>query len=172
MIKPSDKLIKFLAVEEGFRDTAYKPFEWDRWTVGHGFTFIRGVPVVEGQTITEKESLKVLEYEVELLYRRLKVLNAVHENTTEQQLDAVLSLIYNVGIKAFTSSETGELFSRGKDIGFKFPLWCKGNGIPIKGLWERRLRELEIYEVGEYRLDHSVNTKYSRKYPFKGVNRV
>lgn len=153
--KASKEIIEFIANEEGFRDTAYKPYDWDRWTVGHGFTYIKGVPVKESDTITLEESLKVLEDEVHIMLQRLNALNMIPENCTQNQLDAVLSLCFNIGVDAFYGSETGKLFKEGKDISHKFPLWCKSGGIKIEGLRKRRLREQKIYDREIYTLDWS-----------------
>lgn len=149
-MQPSNKLIDFVANIEGFRPNSYKPLPTDRWTVGYGFTLIKGIPVKEGDSITQSEAKIELQ---RLLVQVAKVISLIKLPTTvtQQQFDAVCSLCYNIGTGAFMKSDTGKLFYAGKNISDKFALYDRSGGIVIGGLYKRRIAEKKIYDSGEYK---------------------
>ncbi len=149
MMKHSRKLLDFVCKKEGFKAEAYKPLAKDKWTVGHGLTYIFGRVVNEKDKITEHASRE----EVNRFLDKIDIsLNKkpIPTSVTQQEYDAVVSLVYNVGFTAFSTSETAKLFYEGKSISHKFPLWNKFNGEINLGLTNRRQKEKELYEKGTY----------------------
>lgn len=142
----SQELIEFLKREEGFRSIAYQPLPGDRWTVGYGFTFVKGAPVTKGQKITKQEADAEIERLVTKLSQQMKGLDSL----SQQQFDALVSLAFNVGLDALMKSKTWALARQGKDISNRFILWNKFKGSENKGLTFRRLREKKIYLEGVY----------------------
>ncbi len=139
----SQKGIDLIKEFEKMKSVAYKPTPYDRWTVGYGVTFYsNGAAVKEGDTLTQEQAEELLEYHLNDI---LKKLGAIPKNVTQNQLDAVVSLVYNIGVTAFLTSETGKLFKQGKDISHKFDKWIYQNGSQLKGLVRRRKAEKELY---------------------------
>ena len=147
-MKPSEKLVSFIAREEGFRGNAYRPLPTDRWTVGFGFTYINGTPVKEGDTIEVSKARNELRQLLTNIGNALS--KKLPDSVTQQEFDAVVSLAYNIGITAFISSTTGTLFYLGDDISNRFALYNRSGGKVIQGLVNRRNAEREIYVNGDY----------------------
>lgn len=166
-LTPSEQLALFIENEEGFKDKAYRNFPEEPWTVGHGLTRINGVPVKEGDTITPEESRKQLRNHLAVTANMMQLKNRIPDNVTQQQFDALLSLAYNTGHDKVLPSDTAREFFEGKDIGHKIPQWKLVEGKPVEGLWQRRLRELDIYNNGNYRMDWTHSPEYAIKYPFR-----
>ena len=140
------KGIALIKSYEKLKRTAYKPTPYDRWTVGYGSTFYKnGEPVKEGDYITEAEAEDLLMYK---LNQMLKQLGTLPKNITQNQLDAVMSLVYNIGVTAFLTSDTGKLFKQGHDISHKFEKWIYQNQTQLKGLIRRRADEKALYLEG------------------------
>jgi len=148
-MKHSQKIRDFIASVEGFRGTAYKPLANDKWTVGYGFTTLYGVPVKEGDTITQDKALLFLDSLLTNLDSSLNI-RKIPDKVTQNQYDAVVSLVYNIGYGNFINSNTGKLFYGGSSISDKFPQWSMSGGIKIQGLLNRRNKEKKIYDTGNY----------------------
>jgi lysozyme len=68
---------------------------------------------------------------------------------TQNQYDALCSLIYNIGREAFKNSTLLKLLNVGKspkDIGPQFDRWNKGGGRVLAGLVKRRAVERDLFE--------------------------
>lgn len=127
---------------EGFSSQAYK-CPAGVWTVGYGHT---GRDVYEGVTITEKEASLLLEKEIRKLEE--EVLVYLDNKPSINELDALTSLVYNVGLGAFKKSrllkrinakDNGELISK------EWIEFNKVNGKVVKGLLRRRAEEISLY---------------------------
>lgn len=148
-MKVSQDLIDFIKGEEGFRDTAYKPISGDRWTVGYGFTYIAAIPVFEGETITEERAEEILSNLVQNTADQI-CKSKLPINISQNQFDAVVSLVYNIGIGNWNGSDTQKMFITGNNISDRFILWNKAEGKVVQGLTNRRLKEKAIYDSGDY----------------------
>lgn len=146
----SDKIKEFIKQQEGCKLTAYKPIPTDRWTIGYGATYYKdGSAVKENDTITDEQATNLLNISIDALCKQLSK-TRIPSNVTGNQFDAVVSLVYNIGIAAFTTSSTGKLFYAGMDISEKFPMWNRSGGKVIQGLINRRAKEREIYDHNRY----------------------
>lgn len=145
----SKELVDFIKSHEGLRLRAYQPVIGDRWTIGYGSTFIHNKPVVSTDTITEDEAMTALTEDLNRLEVGLSK-PGLPLGLTRQQLEATLSLVYNIGLTAFQNSDTGKLFYRGHDISNRFELYNKSGGRVLAGLTNRRLQERAIYTNGIY----------------------
>lgn len=112
------------------------------WTIGYGDT----ENVKPGMVITQQEA-------EERLTRRLNrefepgVRAAVTGPIQQGQFDAMVSLAYNIGMAAFTSSTLVKLFNAG-DVQLaadQFPRWDKAGGKSVKGLRRRRAAERALF---------------------------
>ena len=128
---------------------AFRPLPGDRLTIGFGSKFIGDKPIVPAQTITKDEAIRVLTDEVAAVGRSISR-RGLPSNVSQVQFDAVVSLVYNIGIRTFSTSATGDLFYGGHDISDRFELYNKFQGKVSQGLTNRRLQEKEIYVNGNY----------------------
>jgi lysozyme len=117
-------------------------------TIGYGSTMWNdGKKVVIGQTITLEGA------EILLMWELKNKANALHRlNLNQNQFDALMSFIYNIGISAFLNST---LFKKAlanqndETIRNEFMRWNKakvnGKMIVLKGLNNRRIAESNLY---------------------------
>lgn len=130
---------------EGLRLVAYLD-SVGVWTIGYGDT---GPDVVKGLTITKEQAeerlrKRLVEFEG-YVNRYVKV------KLTQNQFDALVSLVYNIGPTNFNSSTLLLKLNAGDYVGAadQFLVWNKGrvNGklVVIKGLVNRRRKERELF---------------------------
>ena len=92
--KEQDMLTKeYIKSKEGFRSKAYQD-QGGKWTIGYGFTSIDGVPVKEGDTITEEEA----EFQMDkILENHQSFKSKITIPLTPYQIDALSSFEFNLG---------------------------------------------------------------------------
>jgi len=110
-------------------------------TIGWGHT--RGVKL--GQTITEEQAEGFLledTHEAELAIQRL-----VHTPLTQNQFDALVSLVFNIGIANFKSSTLLKKLNTGDTVGTanEFNKWVYSKKIKLRGLVRRRDKERLLF---------------------------
>jgi lysozyme len=81
------------------------------------------------------------------MFERTVGVCAVEADTNENQFSAMVSLAYNIGLKAFQSSSVLRLHrlqdhQRAADA---FLMWNKGGGKVLPGLVTRRANERKLY---------------------------
>jgi lysozyme len=147
-MRASQQIKDFIGRQEGCRLTSYKPLSTDRWTIGYGFTYYdENTPVAPGEVISHDSANEMLSEKVDSVAERL---GEIPQLVTQQQFDAVVSLAYNIGVTAFTESETGKDFYCGQNISDRFLSWNKSGGKVLMGLIVRRTKEKAIYDEGDY----------------------
>lgn len=128
---------------EGCRLTAYLD-PADVPTIGYGDT---GQRVRLGQTITQAEADARL---LERVVREFEpgVLGAIKRSMTQYELDAMVSLAYNIGVGAFSSSTLVRKFNAGDRDGAsaQFRVWRKAGGRVLLGLERRRVAEQALFD--------------------------
>lgn len=143
------KLLEFIKEYEVFVPSAYKPTPNDVWTIGYGFT----KNVRPGDTITQKEADKRLKHELVNDYEKplLELLHAHKISLKDHQVDALLSLVYNIGIPAFRNSFAFEYLKGGDYVRFLYEAFDKNAGFVkqgsnvLNGLVSRRHDEANIF---------------------------
>lgn len=161
---------------EGFKPKAYKDVA-GYWTIGIG-TLIDTVEeqYLLNRTITETEGLRLLAKDLDLYERMVNKL--LTKPLTQNQFDAVMSLVYNIGIGAFMRSTLlkklntnpndtrripraslkqpaliNYLKTKGiaslNTITYSFMVWNTAGGVFVKGLANRRLDESKHYHTIE-----------------------
>jgi lysozyme len=143
-MKTSNKGIELIKQFEGLRLKAYKD-QKGVWTIGYGHTG----GVKSGDVITEQEAEKLLENDLKTAE------NAVNEQNlslSQNQFDALVSFVYNVGTRNFRTStllKKAKVNANDPTIRAEFPRWNKieknGVYIPDRGLTRRRKKEAELY---------------------------
>lgn len=133
-----------------FEGKKLKPYKdiGGMWTVGYGTTFNydKNRPVIENDVITSETALRWLRHEIANKQTEIKKLIKVP--VTQNQLDSLTSLAYNIGSGAFKKSTLLKLLNSESNkmlVADQFLLWNKVNGKPVKGLTNRRILERELF---------------------------
>lgn len=137
-----------IAIFEGKKLKAYKD-QGGVWTIGYGSTYNidENRPVQEGDTITDATALRWLKTITGNLQADIKKL--VKVPVTQNQLDSLTSLAYNIGRTAFKNSTLLNRLNAGKpkdQVGEQFMRWVFVKGVMNQGLFNRRLKERELFE--------------------------
>lgn len=111
------------------------------WTIGWGHTG----GVRPGDTCTEEQADAWLEEDVATAERAINRL--VKVKLTQNQFDALCSLIYNIGVGAFEKSTLLRKLNFRDFLGAaaEFKRWNKSGGRVMKGLTRRRLAEEKLF---------------------------
>lgn len=124
---------------EGCKLTAYKPVSTERyWTIGYGHY---GPDVKKGQHITETEAERMFRNDIKPVEA---LLNQMGINFRQQQFDALVSWIYNLGAANFNNSTMKKFIKANAadiDITDQMVKWVRSGGKPLLGLKRRRVAE-------------------------------
>jgi len=143
-MKTSNKGIKLIKQHEGLRLEAYR-CPGGVWTIGYGHT--KGVK--ESDVITEGRAERLLREDLEWAE---KVVSRECPDVNQNQFDALVSFVYNVGEAAFRRSTLLRCVKANPDnlnIRGEFARWTKGGGSTLPGLVRRRREEAELYFTKE-----------------------
>lgn len=139
-MKTSPKGIALIKEFEGLRLKAYK-CPGGVWTIGYGHT----AGVKPGMVITEAQAGEYLKADLIAFERYLNGLGlALNQN----QFDALVSFIYNVGTGNFSSStllRKVRANPQDNSIMDEFLRWVYSKGRVLPGLQRRRLAEMKLY---------------------------
>ena len=123
-------------------------------TIGYGHT--KGVRM--GQAITKEKAEEFLKEDVEPIE---KYLNDVGVNFRQEQFDALVSWIFNLGAGNFQHSTLFKKICEDApdgEIAEQILKWVNSNGKPLPGLKRRRVAEANIFLGAEaYKLDKDNN---------------
>lgn len=110
------------------------------WTIGYGET----LNVVKGMVITAEEAEAMLARRYDEF--EAHILELVTVALTENQLGALVSLVYNIGVSAFRNSTILRKINAHDPTAVKeFPRWNKDNGRVLPGLVIRRAKEAALF---------------------------
>ena len=139
-MKPSERGLALIRQFEGLRLAAYK-CSANVPSIGWGTT--KGVKM--GDTITREEADRLLCEDAQRFADHIAALVKVPLN--QNQADALVSFVYNVGPAAFGKSTMLKLINQGlfDDAALQFVRWNKANGEPLPGLTRRRIAERELF---------------------------
>jgi lysozyme len=138
---------KIIAQFEGLRLRAYQD-TGNIWTIGYGTTINpeTGLPIKKGDVITKEKALSWLRINTAALETQIKKLVKLPINAN--QLTALTSLAYNIGIGAFTRSTLLRMLNSASDknlVAAQFIRWNKVKGKEVPGLTNRRKLEAELF---------------------------
>ena len=125
---------------EGLRLGAYK-CPAGVWTIGYGHT--KGVK--QGQAISVEQANDFL---VEDIAPTERLLNNMGINYRQEQFDALVSFVFNLGWGNFNSSTLKKKIladSIDDDIAAEFVKWVNSGGKPLVGLKRRRVAEANMF---------------------------
>ena len=139
-MKTSSKGIALIKEFEGLRLKAYK-CPGGVWTIGYGHT----AGVKPGMVISEAQAE---EYLMADLIASEKYLNDLRLAINQNQFDALISFIYNVGTGNFSRStllRKVRANPQDNSIMDEFLKWVYSKGRVLPGLQRRRLAEMKLY---------------------------
>ncbi len=127
---------------EGCKLTAY-PDVRGIWTIGYGHT---GPDVVEGLTCTQEQADEWLREDTQTAVDAVN--KYVSVQLTQEEFDALVDFVYNVGVNAFASSTllrllNTEQYSRAAD---QFDRWDYAGASVCAGLLRRREAETAEFD--------------------------
>ncbi len=148
-MKTSNNGINRITMLEGTELTAYKDVA-DIWTIGSGtIVYPNGKPVKQGDKCTNDQAKAYLAHD--LITFENTVNTAVKVSLSQNQFDALVSLVYNIGAAAFTGSTllkklNGADYTAAAD---QFLVWnkatVKGKKVEVPGLTNRRKSERQLF---------------------------
>lgn len=140
----SEAGIEFLKGEEEFTDKLGKDSGHDVIGYGCDLTPAQALQYV-GKTITEQEATALLLSRVGNVYTFLELYVTVPLN--QNQYDALVSLVYNIGVGNFFKSSIRRLLNTGDYAGAAshFALYDYSVGKKLKGLDVRRAKEAALF---------------------------
>ena len=146
--KVSRGAVELAKHHEGFRANAYlDPVKIP--TIGYGLTryFHRpGAPKVRmGDVITQREAEEALLYTLQMFFDDIAA--DIRVQLTQNQVDALASFVYNVGVANFLTSTLLKKLNVGDIMGAadQFPRWNRAKGIVFPGLVRRRADERNLF---------------------------
>ncbi|MBB3806399.1 lysozyme [Xanthomonas arboricola] len=130
---------------EGCRLTAYPDpaTGGDPWTIGWGAT---GPGIKPGARWTQAQADDRLALDVGRFMAGVR--SVLKRPADDNELGAMTSLAYNIGVTAFKNSTLVRLFNAGDRAGAakQFDVWRKANGKVMNGLIRRRAAERKVFE--------------------------
>ena len=129
---------------EGFRD---RPVRLDngRWMIGYGHVFSARPKL----SLTRKEAELLLLYDLSAISEALESL--IFTPLSQNQTDALFSLVYNIGLEAFADSEVLSLINQGALVPAAAAMeqWCRadlrGQSLVVDSLVRRRAAEKALF---------------------------
>jgi len=140
--KIPNRAIDFLWREEGFVDHIYKDTAGHD-TIGVGHLVKAGEDWSHG--ITEDEARELLRKDMRIA--AVSVGKLITVPLTENQYIALLSFTFNLGGGALQRSTLRSRLNRGEyaSASEEFPKWCWAGGKKDKGVYFRRIREMNLF---------------------------
>lgn len=134
--------VKILKDFEGLKLRAYQDIG-GVWTIGYGHT---GPEVIKGLIITEQKASEYLIEDIKWAEEAV-IKNLAGYELNQNQFDALVSLVYNIGTNGFAKSTVVKRIKAGDYIGAADAItwWNKVDGKVIQGLVNRRAKEKELF---------------------------
>lgn len=117
-------------------------------TIGYGHLLKEGEDFRQG--ITEAQAVELLRADIAVAERTIQ--KNVITTLTQNQFDALVSLVYNIGANNFKNSSVIKYINNPKYYNSKYPTiksawkaWNKYNGCEMIGLTKRREQEFEMF---------------------------
>ena len=144
-MKTSKNGIQLIKSFEGCRLKAYK-CPANVWTIGIGHTgLVNGKPITPDLTITELMAETLLAIDLQKFENAINT--KVKKPLTQNEFDALVSFVFNVGIGAFANSTMLKLLNQGNfELAAKqFDRWIYAKGKELNGLKKRRAAEKALF---------------------------
>lgn len=152
-MKISKEGLDFIKKEEGLRLTSY-PDGVNVWTIGYGHTS----GIKPNMTITPEQAEKYLKEDIEFFEKGVNDYVINKGILLEQsQFDALVSLVFNVGLGSIFTKDYGNFFGAGSTLynhlknfryneaAERFTDFKKAGGVVVQALLNRREREKAVF---------------------------
>jgi lysozyme len=128
---------------EGFSSNAYQD-QVGVWTIGYGHT---GPDVAAGRTITLAQAQALLAQDVSIAAACVNAVVTV--KLTQQEFDALVDFVFNLGTGAFKGSTMLRVLNGGDftSAAAQFDLWDRAGGAVVAGLLRRRQAEAALFDA-------------------------
>lgn len=139
-MKTSKKGLELIKSHEGLKLGAYI-CPANVWTIGYGHT----KTAKQGMVITNEKATELLKSD---LRTAENCVNKQELLINQNQFDALISFVFNVGCFAFENSTLLRMIKNNKskeEIESQFNRWVNGKGRKLPGLVKRRKEESELY---------------------------
>lgn len=148
-MKTSDKGIEQLKTFEGFRSMPYTD-TGGKWTVGYGHLMVPGDGLVQGSPITMGQATQLLRQD---LHTAEECINSTGVELDQNEFDALVSFVYNLGCGAFQRSTLLKFLKAGNKnaAAGEFPKWSMVNGNHSSSILKRRFAEQDCFSHGTYK---------------------
>ncbi len=169
-----EKAIELIKKWEGFRREAYQD-PVGIWTIGYGTTvYVSGDKVRPGDSITQSNAEFQLKRHIEdKILPKLDVI--LRQSVNDNQRNALISFIYNVGMGAFRRSTMLKMINYGDFFGAaaQFDRWVYAGGKRLNGLVKRRKEERALFELSDIKVHSSTDemNEYDSK-PITCIDRI
>lgn len=142
MMQTSDKGLNLIKKFEGFSEKEYI-CPAGKATIGYGHVILASEVFTQPMTRNEAENL----LKKDLITREIDLNKSLKVPITQNQFDALICLIYNIGITNFKSSTllkfiNEKMFDKAPD---QFRRWRYVNKVESKGLLNRREEEIKLW---------------------------
>lgn len=149
----TQEMIDLIKTTEVLKLKAYKPKPTEPgWTIGYGCkTYQDGSPVKEGDTISVSNAIKLFNYHIEKFEEG--VCKLVRTPLNPNQISALVSFAFNIGMSAFSTSTTLKEINKGNLEAGRLAM-MKFNKMRnpttnklevVDGLTNRRQREMDYF---------------------------
>ena len=142
----SDRGIKFIQKHEGLSLKPYKDVA-GYWTVGYGHLLKKNEKI---RNISMYEAEDYLKGDLDLAVRTVD--HFIQVALTQNEFDALVSFVYNIGKSAFIKSTLLKKLNFDDKHGAanEFKRWNRAGGKVVKGLQNRREAEKELFVNSKY----------------------
>jgi lysozyme len=154
-LKISDSGLQFIKRYEGLKKSVYLDVAGLK-TVGYGHLLtkpelssnsvtIGGNKIFLDRALTDAEVDTLLRQDIEPKAQTVR--STIKTPLTQSQFDALVSLCFNIGSGAFSSSTLAKDINAGnlEKAPGDFLVWCKAGGKTVQGLLNRRQAEASIF---------------------------
>lgn len=141
----SERGLDLIRKFEGFEERAYV-CPGGAMTIGYGHVIKPGEPYSQqGYTISGRSAMEVLDADCDIAENAINQL--VKVPLTQNQFDALVSLVYNIGVGAFSKSTMlAKINARDyQSAADEFHRWNKSKGKVMAGLRNRREQESRLF---------------------------
>jgi len=140
----SPRFLSLIEQFEGFRAQAYRD-AGGVWTIGYGHVITASETELQGETLTRDQAEAILLRDVQ---HAADIVNAyVTVPIRQEQFDALVDFVFNVGAGAFERSTLLRELNAGKCCAVPDQLrkWNRVNGHVVDGLTARREAEVSLF---------------------------
>lgn len=121
----------------------------DRKYIGYSHLLTASSGLTDIEKISKRGALELLEKDLKKVSKHLS--KHINVTLTQNQFDALVCLVYDIGIKSFISSGMLDLINAGDIIGtsLKFRQWSRYKKTPVYQLIKSRKMEMSLFDTPE-----------------------